>query len=76
MGAGEVGLIEGAVIAADFHESRGLGLLVAGDDDITAVFFGRVALREPSWPLRAAHELGIDKREAPYPPQYQRGSWH
>ena len=26
--------------------------------------------------LRAAHELGIDKREAPYPPQYQRGSWH
>ena len=49
---------------------------VAGDDDITAVFFGRVALREPSWPLRAAHELGIDKREAPYPPQYQRGSWH
>ncbi|MBD0859693.1 NADH:flavin oxidoreductase/NADH oxidase [Gordonia sp. zg691] len=49
---------------------------VAGDDDITAVFFGRVALREPSWPLRAAHELGVDRREAPYPPQYRRGSWH
>ncbi|EON31900.1 NADH:flavin oxidoreductase [Gordonia terrae C-6] len=49
---------------------------IAGDDDITAVFFGRVALREPSWPLRAAHELGIERRQAPYPPQYQRGSWH
>lgn len=39
------------------------------------VFLGRVGLREPSWPLRAAHELGVDKREAPYPPQLIRGAW-
>ncbi|VFA81280.1 NADPH dehydrogenase [Gordonia paraffinivorans] len=48
---------------------------IAGDDDVTAVFFGRVALREPSWPQRAAHELGLSRDEAPYPPQYLRGAW-
>lgn len=48
---------------------------IAADDDITAVFFGRVALREPSWPLRAAHELGVTRDQAPYPPQYERGAW-
>jgi 2,4-dienoyl-CoA reductase-like NADH-dependent reductase (Old Yellow Enzyme family) len=48
---------------------------VAGDADITAVLFGRVALREPSWPQRAAHELGLSRDEAPYPPQYLRGAW-
>lgn len=40
-----------------------------------AVLLGRVALREPSWPLRAAHELGVGWRDAPYPAQYTRGAW-
>ena len=33
------------------------------------------ALREPSWPLRAAAELGLDWRQAPYPLPYTRGAW-
>lgn len=40
-----------------------------------AVFLGRVALREPHWPQRAAAELGVPKSEAHYPPQHERGSW-
>lgn len=40
-----------------------------------AIFIARAALREPSWPLRAAHELGIAPSEAPYPKQYTRGAW-
>jgi 2,4-dienoyl-CoA reductase-like NADH-dependent reductase (Old Yellow Enzyme family) len=40
-----------------------------------AVLLARAALREPAWPLRAAHELGLSWREAPYPPQYTRGAW-
>ncbi|PZR51763.1 NADH:flavin oxidoreductase/NADH oxidase [Xylanimonas oleitrophica] len=49
-------------------------LLVDGAAD--AVMLGRVALRDPHWPLRAAHEL----RQAPgegvaWPPQYERGAW-
>ena len=48
-------------------------LLVTGEADIVSL--ARVALREPMWPLRAAHELGVDWREAPYPPQYTRGRY-
>lgn len=40
-----------------------------------AVFLGRVALREPHWPQRAAAELGIHRTEAPYRPQHERGAW-
>ncbi|CAM3233559.1 NADH:flavin oxidoreductase/NADH oxidase [Stackebrandtia soli] len=48
-------------------------ILAAGDAD--AVLLGRVALREPGWPQRAAAELGVPREAAPYPPQYQRGAW-
>jgi len=48
-------------------------ILTEGSAD--AVMLGRVALREPAWPLRAAHELGVAPKEAPYPPQYERGVW-
>jgi len=48
-------------------------ILVNGSAD--AVMLARAALREPAWPLRAAHELGLDPREAPYPKQYVRGAW-
>lgn len=63
--AGAVGLISDP----EYAES----LLVDGRADV--VFLGRVALREPAWPQRAAAELGLDWRDAPYPPQYTRGKW-
>lgn len=48
-------------------------ILQRGDAD--AIFIARAALREPAWPLRAAAELGVPWRDAPYPPQYTRGKW-
>ena len=48
-------------------------IISAGDAD--AVLLARAALREPSWPLRAAAELGLRWRDAPYPPAYIRGAW-
>ncbi|MGC3995372.1 MAG: NADH:flavin oxidoreductase/NADH oxidase [Propionicimonas sp.] len=39
-----------------------------------AVALARVALREPSWPLRAAAELDCE-RGARYPASYLRGRW-
>lgn len=47
-------------------------ILDAGNAD--AVSLGRVALREPSWPLRAAAELDADAM-ARYPDSYLRGRW-
>jgi 2,4-dienoyl-CoA reductase-like NADH-dependent reductase (Old Yellow Enzyme family) len=49
------------------------GILDDGDADV--VLLARAALREPAWPLRAAHELGVPAKEAPYPPNYARGAW-
>jgi 2,4-dienoyl-CoA reductase-like NADH-dependent reductase (Old Yellow Enzyme family) len=49
------------------------GILDGGDADV--VLLARAALREPAWPLRAAHELGIPAEDAPYPPNYARGAW-
>ncbi len=48
-------------------------ILAGGDADV--VLLARAALREPSWPQRAAAELGLSWREAPYPPAYTRGRW-
>ena len=48
-------------------------VLTEGSAD--AVMLARAAIREPAWPLRAAHELGVDARQAPYPPQHARGAW-
>lgn len=48
-------------------------ILLQGQAD--AVFLGRVALREPHWPQRAAHILKVDTKEAPYQPQHVRGAW-
>jgi 2,4-dienoyl-CoA reductase-like NADH-dependent reductase (Old Yellow Enzyme family) len=46
-------------------------ILSTGQAD--AIFMARAALREPSWPQRAAHVLGAEP--GPYPPQYTRGAW-
>ncbi|WP_091418127.1 NADH:flavin oxidoreductase/NADH oxidase [Friedmanniella luteola] len=48
-------------------------VLASGQAD--SVLLARAALREPSWPLRAAAELGLTWREAPYPAAYARGTW-
>lgn len=47
-------------------------ILERGDAD--AVALGRVAMREPAWPQRAAHELGV-RDGSLYPGPYRRGSW-
>jgi len=48
---------------------------VLADGSADAVMLARAAIREPAWPLRAAHELGVDAQDAPYPPQHARGAW-
>lgn len=39
------------------------------------VLLGREALRDPQWPLRAAHELGLAREDIAYPGSYLRGAW-
>jgi 2,4-dienoyl-CoA reductase-like NADH-dependent reductase (Old Yellow Enzyme family) len=48
-------------------------ILTSGDAD--AVFLARASLREPAWPLRAAHELGLTWADFPGPNQYSRATW-
>ena len=45
-------------------------ILVDGSADLVAL--GRELLRDPQWPLRAAHELGV---EVDWPAQLRRGRW-
>jgi 2,4-dienoyl-CoA reductase-like NADH-dependent reductase (Old Yellow Enzyme family) len=49
-------------------------ILANGEADV--VLLARAALREPAWPLRAAHELGVPFEDAPWPDQYRRARWH
>lgn len=42
-------------------------IIANGEADV--VFLARELLRDPYWPLHAAHQLGVD---APWPPQYER----
>ena len=48
-------------------------ILANGEADV--VLLARAALREPAWPLRAAHELGVPFEDAPWPDQYLRARW-
>jgi 2,4-dienoyl-CoA reductase-like NADH-dependent reductase (Old Yellow Enzyme family) len=59
----------GMILTPDQAEA----IIAEGDADV--VLLARAALREPSWPLRAAAELGLDWRSAPYPAPYTRGKW-
>ena len=45
------------------------------EESADVVMLARAAIREPAWPLRAAHELGVSYKDAPYPPQHSRGAW-
>jgi 2,4-dienoyl-CoA reductase-like NADH-dependent reductase (Old Yellow Enzyme family) len=62
----EAGVATGAVglITEPVQAER---ILAAGDADI--VLLARQLLRDPYWPLHAAHALGVD---VPWPPQYLR----
>ena len=75
-------------LAADVRETSGVptaavGLItepeqaaeIVASGRADAVMLARAALREPAWPQRAAHELGLSRHEFPYPPQYSRGAW-
>lgn len=48
-------------------------ILAHGEAD--AIEIGRAALRDPYWPLRAAHKLGVPVERAPYPQAYVRGAF-
>ncbi len=48
-------------------------ILEHGEAD--AIEVGRLSLRDPYWPLRAAHELGLSADQAPYQPQYAAGAF-
>jgi 2,4-dienoyl-CoA reductase-like NADH-dependent reductase (Old Yellow Enzyme family) len=45
---------------------------VLAEGSADAVLLARAVLRDPMWPLRAAHELGV---EVEWPRQYERGAW-
>jgi 2,4-dienoyl-CoA reductase-like NADH-dependent reductase (Old Yellow Enzyme family) len=45
---------------------------VLAEGSADAVLLARALLRDPSWPYRAAHELGD---QVGWPQQYTRGSW-
>jgi 2,4-dienoyl-CoA reductase-like NADH-dependent reductase (Old Yellow Enzyme family) len=65
----EGGVLVGAVgLITDARQAE--QVLVDGSAD--AVLLGRELLRDPHWPLRAAHELGVD---VAWPPQYERAAW-
>ena len=73
--AGEIaaaGVTTGAV-GLITEPAQAEGILTTGDADV--VLLARAALRDPSWPQRAAHALGVGWRNTPYPPQYTRGKW-
>lgn len=40
------------------------------DDKVEVILIGRASLRDPYWPLRAAHQLGV---RVDWPQQYRRG---
>lgn len=67
------GILTGAV-GLITEPAQAQQILDEGSADV--VLLARVALREPGWPLRAAHELGVPRNEAPYAKQYRRGAWY
>lgn len=68
----KVGIATGAVglITAPTEAEE---VIASGRADVVSI--GRAALREPSWPLRAAHELGLSRSDAPYRPAQLKGAW-
>jgi 2,4-dienoyl-CoA reductase-like NADH-dependent reductase (Old Yellow Enzyme family) len=65
----EVGILSGAVGMITSPE-QAQHIMATGQADV--VLLARQMLREPYWPLRAAHIL---KQDAAWPKQYGRGRW-
>jgi 2,4-dienoyl-CoA reductase-like NADH-dependent reductase (Old Yellow Enzyme family) len=65
----ETGMATGAVGVITSPE-QAEHILVTGQAD--AIILARQMLREPYWPLRAAHELG---HPIAWPEQYARAAW-
>jgi 2,4-dienoyl-CoA reductase-like NADH-dependent reductase (Old Yellow Enzyme family) len=65
----ETGILTGAVglITAPHQADH---IVRTGQADL--VLLARELLRDPHWPLRAAHEL---HQQGPWPPQYERAKW-
>ena len=53
--------------------AAGRGHPAEGEADV--VLLARARLREPSWPLRAAAELGLSWHQAPVPGSVHAGTW-
>ena len=79
------------VAAVGMLDDPHLAQRILADGEADAILVGRGALRDPSWPLRAAHDLGVGTSAldvveptadvAPatstgWQPQYARGAWH
>ncbi|MBA2698660.1 MAG: NADH:flavin oxidoreductase/NADH oxidase [Nocardioidaceae bacterium] len=65
----EAGIPAGAVgMITDPEQAE--QIVATGDADV--VLLARALLRNPHWPLHAAHQLGADVR---WPPQYDRARW-
>ncbi|MDN3549487.1 NADH:flavin oxidoreductase/NADH oxidase [Mucilaginibacter aquaedulcis] len=65
----ESGILTGAVgLITKSHQAN--EIIQEGEADI--VFLAREMLRDPHFPLRAAHELGV---EVKWPVQYERAKW-
>jgi 2,4-dienoyl-CoA reductase-like NADH-dependent reductase (Old Yellow Enzyme family) len=65
----EAGILSGAIGMITSPE-QAQHIVATGQADV--VLLARQMLREPYWPLRAAHVL---KQEAAWPKQYERGRW-
>ncbi|QLQ16066.1 MAG: NADH:flavin oxidoreductase/NADH oxidase [Micropruina sp.] len=59
-----------AAVGLITEPAQAAAIVEAGDAD--AVMLARAALRDPAWPQRAAHELGVPFTP---PPAYHRGAW-
>ena len=65
----EAGVPSGAV-GLITEPSQAEAIVSGGEADV--VLLARALLRDPHWPLRAAHELGVDIE---WPQQYERARW-
>jgi 2,4-dienoyl-CoA reductase-like NADH-dependent reductase (Old Yellow Enzyme family) len=59
-----------AAVGLVTQPAHAAAIVAEGSADLVAL--ARVLLRDPQWPLRAAHELGV---EVEWPPQLRRGHW-
>ncbi|MGR3810966.1 NADH:flavin oxidoreductase/NADH oxidase [Jiulongibacter sp. NS-SX5] len=65
----EAGVATAAVgLITDAHQAN----QIVEEEKADLIFIGRESLRDPNFPLRAAHDLGV---AIEWPVQYERGKW-